>query len=94
MMRREPETGFIGAEPFPSTSTTISSIALDDASANYAPLVNGDHFYGLDTDPLSGDLFVGNSNAFQGEGTVLRYNIEGELQDTYAVGVGPNAMIF
>ena len=85
---------FIGAEPFPSTSTTIQVLAFDDTSPSYEPLVSGDNFYGIGSDPTSNDILVGNSNSFQGEGTVLRYNIEGELQDTYAVGVGPNAMIF
>lgn len=85
---------FIGAEPFPSTNTSIFSLTLNDASANYTTVVSGDHYYGIGSDPLSSDLFVGNSNAFQGEGTVLRYSSDGELQGTYAVGVGPNGFIF
>jgi len=85
---------FIGAEPFPSTATTILETAINDASSGYETLISGDNYYGLGVDPLNDDIFVGNSNAFQGEGTVLRYSSEGQLLDTYAVGLGPNGFVF
>lgn len=84
---------FIGAEPFPSTVTTVQKLDLDDASG-YETLISGDNFYGIGSDPLTNDILVGNSNAFQGEGTVLRYDTEGQLLDTYAVGIGPNGFVF
>jgi len=84
---------FIGAESFPSTSTTLQELSLDDTSSGIETLISGDHFYGVGTDPANDDILLGNSNSFQGEGTVLRYNTLGDLLQTYAVGVGPNNFI-
>jgi YVTN family beta-propeller protein len=85
---------FIGAEPFPSSVTNILSLPLDASSPTYETLISGNSFYGIGSDPLSNELFVGNSNSFQGEGTLLRYDAQGMLLDSYAVGVGPNGFVF
>ena len=84
---------FIGAT-FSSSASDVHALSIDEDSPSYETIISGDHFYGIGTDPLTNDIFVGNSNAFQGEGTVLRYNINGQLLETYAVGVGPNGFVF
>lgn len=85
---------FIRAEPFHSNSTTIQELALDNASPSNETLVSGDNFYGIGSDLLTNDILVGNSNSFQGEGTILHYDADGQLLDTYASGVGPNDFVF
>jgi DNA-binding beta-propeller fold protein YncE len=85
---------FIGAEPWPATETAIYALPLDDASASPEELISGQYFYAIGSDPLTHNLFVGNSNSFQGEGTVLQYDTEGNLLDTYAAGVGPSDFVF
>jgi len=84
---------FIGAT-FSSSASDIHAIDLNDASPSYETVISGDNFYGVASDPLSNEILVGNSNAFQGEGTILRYDANGQLLDTYASGVGPNDFVF
>ncbi|MEK6480048.1 DUF5074 domain-containing protein [Catalinimonas sp. 4WD22] len=85
---------FIGAEPWPATATAIYSLAIDGASASPEEVVSGEYFYAIGSDPVTNNIFIGNSNSFQGEGTVLEYDSEGELLETYSVGVGPNSFVF
>ncbi|WP_277476876.1 YncE family protein [Catalinimonas alkaloidigena] len=85
---------FIGAEPWPATATSIYSLAIDEVSASPEEVISGEYFYAVGSDPLTNNLFVGNSNSFQGEGTVLEYDSEGTLLETYSVGVGPNNFVF
>lgn len=85
---------FIGAEPWPAVTTSIYALPIDEASASPEELISGNYYYAIGSDPLTHHLFVGNSNSFQGEGTVLRYDTEGRLLDTYAAGVGPSDFVF
>ncbi|WPP52689.1 YncE family protein [Catalinimonas niigatensis] len=85
---------FIGAEPWPAVTTSVYTLSIDEASATPKKLISGNYYYAIGSDPLTHNIFVSNSNSFQGEGTVLRYDTEGRLLDTYPAGVGPNDFVF
>ncbi len=85
---------YIGAEPWPAVTTSVYALSMDNASASPEELISGNYYYAIGSDPLTNSIFVGNSNSFQGEGTVLRYDQEGRLLGTHAVGVGPNDFVF
>lgn len=51
-------------------------------------------FYSLGYDPAEDIIYAGDANAFQGGGTVYRYNLEGEILSDFEVGIGPNSFVF
>lgn len=51
-------------------------------------------FYSVGYDPAEDIVYAGDANAFQGSGTVYRYNFEGEIIDHLEVGIGPNSFVF
>ncbi|WKN29899.1 hypothetical protein PZB74_13080 [Porifericola rhodea] len=85
---------FVGAEPWPATATVVYQVSNEDATDKAEALISGEHFYMVGSDPATNTLYVGNSNSFQGEGTLLHYDADGNLLETYAVGVGPNGIHF
>lgn len=50
--------------------------------------------YGLDTDPLSGDIYTGDARDFTQSGVVRIYSENGQLGAMLETGVGPNHFYF
>ncbi len=48
-------------------------------------------FYGLTVDPQSGDVYIADAIDHQQNGVVMRYSSDGELLDTFGVGINPGA---
>jgi hypothetical protein len=57
-------------------------------------VTGGFAFYGIGVDPENGDVYVGDSNAFQSTGTGFRYNSSGTQIQQFATGIGPNSFVF
>lgn len=51
-------------------------------------------FYGLGVDPETDIIYLGDSKAFQANGTVFRYNADGTSIDNFTVGIAPNGFVF
>ena len=51
----------------------------------------GTIYYGLTVDPVKGDVYVADAIDYQQQGQILRYSKEGELLDTFYVGIIPGA---
>ena len=51
----------------------------------------GTIYYGLTVDPVNGDVYVADAIDYQQQGQILRYSKEGELLDTFYVGIIPGA---
>jgi hypothetical protein len=64
---------------------------IDATSVPANPLVTGQNFYGLGID--GNELYVTNNNAFQGNGTVLVYDLNGSEKYNFPTGRGPNAVM-
>jgi YVTN family beta-propeller protein len=85
---------FLGSEGFPSKTTFLYTLATDATEKPSEPLVTGTNFYGIGISPFDNTIYVGDSNAFQGEGTVRIFSQEGEELLNFPSGVGPNSFIF
>lgn len=85
---------FLGAAPYPSTESAVYTFSTTSPVTPASALINGNSFYGIGIDPNSNILYIGDANAFQGEGTVLRYHTNGELIDDFPVGIAPNSFVF
>ena len=81
-------TGFM-----PSTGA-IFRISLNENQVFPSPLPALDNIYGLGIDPFDGTIYLGDNNAFQGNGTVITYDATGNLQGTFAVGRAPSGFVF
>ena len=55
---------------------------------------NGFALYGVGVRTETGDIYIGDSNAFQSTGTAFRYDLNGELIEFFPTGIGPNGFIF
>ena len=51
----------------------------------------GTKYYGLTVDPVRGDIYVADAVDYQQPGMIYRYSAEGELIDSFYVGVTPGA---
>jgi YVTN family beta-propeller protein len=71
----------------------IKKIAIDATGDSNSLLIKGQNLYGLGIEPTTDIIYVANSNAFQGNGTIIRYN-QGEIIDSFSAGVGPNSFVF
>lgn len=57
-------------------------------------LVSGKNWYGLGIDPVNDILYVADAAGFLSNGSVYRYNLNGDLIDKYFVGRGPRDFVF
>ncbi len=51
-------------------------------------------YYGLGIDPVTGEIYVADAVDYQQPGKIYRYSAEGELQDSFTVGVSPGEFCF
>jgi hypothetical protein len=51
--------------------------------------VEGTLFYGLTINPVNGEIYVSDAIDYVQSGVVFRYSPEGELTDTFNVGINP-----
>jgi YVTN family beta-propeller protein len=71
----------------------VKMISIDAIEDSTEALIVAPNLYGLGIDPVTGIIYLGNHNGFQGNGTVIRY--QGDvLQDSFAVGIAPNGFVF
>jgi YVTN family beta-propeller protein len=57
-------------------------------------IFSAQNLYGIGVDPKSDIIYLANSNAFLGNGTVIRIDSEGREIDNFASGRGPNGFVF
>jgi hypothetical protein len=57
-------------------------------------VVSGKNWYGLGIDPTSDILYIADAAAFQGNGSISRYDLSGDLIDNFIVGRGPRDFVF
>ncbi len=76
-------------------STTVYQVAIDSDELSVASFVtDGFAFYGIAVNPDNGEVYVGDSNAFQSTGTGFVYDAQGNSLSSFATGIGPNNFIF
>lgn len=81
-------------EPDYSTSNNVYAIDLSTLTANSEPIISKKNLYGLGVDPETDIIYVADNNALQGNGTVIRFDAEGNEINNFAVGRNPNGFVF
>jgi hypothetical protein len=84
---------YLSSTGFNPSEGAIWTVNISEEQAPEEPIITGDNFYAVGISP-EGDIYVGDNNGFQGNGSVLVYNGAGELQTTFATGRGPNGFLF
>ncbi len=84
---------YLSSSGWPDYNTAIYSIGLDATTAPADPIVSGSNYYGVGISP-DDILYIADANAFQGNGTVYRYDLEGTEIGQFNAGRGPNGFIF
>ncbi|MEQ9167515.1 MAG: hypothetical protein RLO12_14755 [Fulvivirga sp.] len=73
-------------------TSNVFEISTTASSAPSTPIVSSASFYGIGIDGEV--LYVGDHNNYQGNGTVFRYDLQGEEIDNFESGINPNGFIF
>lgn len=76
---------------------SVYKIGTSATEAPAEPLfteTNAVSFYGIGLDASSGILYVADSKAFSGNGTVFTYNRSGTFIKSFEAGRGPNGFVF
>jgi YVTN family beta-propeller protein len=75
----------------------VQTLDLNGMPVNTAETLipgRGGTFYGLDVDPVSGMLYVGDALDYVRRGWLYRFTPQGALQDSFAVGIIPGEFGF
>lgn len=78
---------------YPNYTTSVYELNISATTAPEDAIVSGTTYYGLGISPEN-ILYVADANAFQGNGSVIRYNLDGTELNTFAAGRGPAGFIF
>ncbi|MEQ8472681.1 MAG: hypothetical protein RIC35_15925 [Marinoscillum sp.] len=84
---------YLSSSGWPDYNTAIYELSITATSAPTTPVVSGLNYYGLGIS-LDNELYVTDAKAFQGNGTVYRYNLDGTEINSFPAGRGPNGFIF
>lgn len=85
---------FYLATTYTSSASAVYAFSISSPTPPETALINGNSFYGIGIDPAANILYVGVTPSYQSEGTVIRYNTNGELIDDFPVGIAPNGFVF
>ena len=77
-----------------ATEDVVVKLSLNSGSVVDENFYSGSNFYGLGFDDETQTLYIGEHNGWQGNGTVMRINAQGELIDDVVVGRGPSGFYF
>lgn len=75
----------------------VYKMSIDSASAPTAYLFTASDvtaFYGMDVDPKTGDIYIGDAKNFSSAGSAYIFNVDGTFKNTVETGIGPNTFIF
>jgi DNA-binding beta-propeller fold protein YncE len=73
--------------------TTVYQVDLN--TQEVTPMIeNGFALYGIGVNSESGEIYLGDSNAFQSTGTAFRYDDKGNKIGEFATGIGPRGFLF
>jgi len=80
------------APDYSFTENEIVKINL--TTGGQLPIFSDKNLYGLGFDSRSGNIYIANSNAFTGNGTIIQINSNGKELGSFPSGRGPNGFIF
>lgn len=77
-----------------TTAGAIYELLISATTAPTTPLITQKNAYGIGVNPADNIIYVANSNAFQGNGTIIRYKPDGTQLNNFAAGRGPSGFMF
>ena len=75
----------------------IYKMAITDTELPVAPFIETtalQYVYGLEIDPVNGDIYLTDARDFQQNGEVYRFDRSGRRTDRFLVGEGPGNLVF
>lgn len=78
---------------FPEYEDAVATLSLFNSSVD-PNWYEGSGFYGIGSDRLRGEIYLANSNGFQGNGTVTVLDESGNEVRSFEVGRGPSGFLF
>ena len=79
---------------WPDYNDAVSRISISTGEVLNASLITGTGIYGIGYDQANRQIYLGDNNAFQGNGTVLIYNEEGQEVRSFEAGRAPSGFLF
>jgi hypothetical protein len=80
---------FLGNEVF-EIDVNVNSLPSNPIIA----LENAQSIYGIGVDPVTNQIFIGDSKFFLDDGEVFRYDASGTMLGSFRSGIGPNGFAF
>jgi hypothetical protein len=78
---------------WPNYNDEVVSIDIEGSTATATELMTGSGFYGIGFDDSLDQIYVSNSNGFQGNGTVTILSESGAVIRTFEAGRGPSGFL-
>jgi len=91
---RDNSVYIITSTGWPEYNDAVSRLSLSTGEVLNAALISGTRFYGIGYDPANRQIYIGDNNAFQGNGTVLIFNEEGQEVNSFDAGRAPSGFLF
>ncbi len=85
---------YLSSTGFDPSTDEIYEFEISATTAPTTPLISGQNLYGVGIDPLENIIYVSDAAAFQDDGTVTRYDTDGNALNTFDAGRGPNGFLF
>ncbi|WP_439488714.1 YncE family protein [Algoriphagus sp.] len=83
----------VTSSDWPEYNDAIFAIEIEGSTVTATELMTGSGFYGIGFDDERDEIYVANSNAFQGNGTVTVLSESGSVIRTFEVGRGPSGFL-
>ncbi|WP_448520078.1 DUF5074 domain-containing protein [Rhodoflexus sp.] len=77
-----------------NTPQSVYELPITATSLPSTPIFSQNNIYGIGCDPQDGSIWLADSNAFQGNGTIIRIRPDGTRIGTIPAGRGPNGFLF
>lgn len=84
----------VTSSDYPEYNDAILAIEIEGSTVTATELMTGSGFYGIGYDDNLDQIYVANSNAFQGNGTITVLSESGSIVRTFEVGRGPSGFLF
>ncbi len=83
---------YVGTSAWPDATTYVYELAITETAAPESELISGENFYGVG---ISNEvIYVTDHNAYQGNGFVHRFGLDGAEINTFAAGRIPSGFVF
>jgi hypothetical protein len=78
---------------WPDYNDAIARVSIVNRQVLNEAIFTGSGFYGIGYHPGSKEIYVGDNNGFQGNGTVIVLDQNGQQKKTFAAGRGPSGFL-